>query len=38
MDEFLYQSAKLTILNNLHVSKDAMHIHIGLIVFSYNTR
>lgn len=28
-----YQNAKLIILSILEISKDAIHIHIGLIVF-----
>ena len=28
-----YQNAKLIILSILEISKDAIHIHVGLIVF-----
>lgn len=33
MDTSLYQSIKLTISSSLNLSKDALHIHIGLMVF-----
>ena len=33
MDTSFYQSLKLTIISIVDLSKDAIHIHIGLIVF-----
>lgn len=34
MESSVYQSYKSVILEILHLSKDAIHIHVGLIVFS----
>lgn len=33
MESSLYQNLKLTLINLLSLSRDAIHIHIGLVVF-----